>query len=318
MRNDLLHIIVPHFNLNKVQAHKRLRLEFLERYKNCGAPIYVVELALGEHGFEVTDPDNPRHLQIRTHTGVPWIKENLINLGIRKLIPQDAKYVAWVDGDITFMNPNWVQDTLRELQHAPVLQMFSECIDIGPSSQAVPGERGQDDYIRESFGKVHVHKNRIWNPNEGYTKEHCGFAWAARLSFLKMLDHFNPLIDYSVVGSADWQMACCFSGHFEKAYHGNIHSAYRARIESLFKKCELHLGHDLSYIPGLITHGWHGNKKNRKYISRWQMLIDHKFDPDVDLVYREDGLLHFSGRNKPLELALRDHSRSKNEDSIDT
>lgn len=141
---------------------------------------------------------------------------------------------------------------------------------------------------------------------------------AARLAFLRQLDPFNPLMDFSVIGSADWQMACCLVRKIEKAAHGQVSDAYKRRVEAFFKKCEMYAARDLSYVSGLLAHEWHGKKADRKYTSRWQMLLDHNFDPDTDIGYRSDGLILFTGHNPRLALALRDHHRGKNEDSIDT
>jgi hypothetical protein len=44
----------------------------------------VVELAFGNRPFEVTDPDNPRHVQVRSGHEL-WHKENLVNLGVARL-----------------------------------------------------------------------------------------------------------------------------------------------------------------------------------------------------------------------------------------
>lgn len=318
MRPDQLHIVVVHFNPNRVMAHRRLRLEFLARYADCGAPIYVVELALGDRSFEVAEAGNPRHLQLRAAADVPWAKENLANIAMRRLLPAEAKYVALVDGDVHFMNPNWITDTLHELQHAPVVQMFSECADIGPSSQAVPHERGPKDYVRHGFAKLHVQRRRDWTPGSGYDDEHCGYAWAFRKSLLDEIDPFNPLIDYSLLGAADWMMACCFVGSLEKAIHGEASDGYKRRVETFFRACEKYVRRDLSFVHGLIIHAWHGRKKDRGYMSRWGIVVGEKFDPDLDLKYRADGLLMFSGRNPKLPLLVRDHVRSKHEDSIDT
>lgn len=318
MRPEQLHVIITHFNPNRVQAHKRLRGEFLNRYKDCGALIYCVELALGEQDFEIAEAGNPRHLQIRSYGEVPWIKENLFNIARRKLLPPGAKYVALVDGDIQFMNPDWALATLHELQHAPVVQMFSECMDAGPSHQAVPHERGPEDFVRHSFAKLHVGRGRAWTPGSGYDHEHCGYAWAFRNSLLDELCPFNPLIDYSLLGSADWIMACCFVGALPKAVHGEAHPAYKRRVELFYRRCEIAIRRDLSFIPGMVIHQWHGRKRDRGYMSRWDIIIKEGFDPDLDLKYRGDGLLVYSGRNSRLPLLLRDHLRRKNEDSIDT
>lgn len=318
MRADLLHIVVAYFNPYRWNARSRLHREFMARYEK-EVPIYVVELALGDRDFEVTDPTNPRHLQLRSEYEVPWIKENLLNIGMRTLLPADAKYVAWVDGDVRFENPRWVTETLHELQHAPIVQMFSHCMDVGPSWQAIPQEKSLDDYIRTSFIKVHNDKRGCWDPSEPYSNgAHCGYAWAANLWFLRKLDIFNPLIDFSIVGSADWMMACCFAGMPNKAAHGHTTDGYKRRIQVFHHRCEMHLKGNISHVPGLLLHHWHGRKRDRKYVSRWQVPLDHKFDPDLDLAYRPDGLLQYSGRNPRLMLDVRRHSRSKNEDSIDT
>ena len=61
--------------------------------------MYVVELTVGHLPFEVTQEGHPRHLQMRTDGAVPWIKENLINVGRRVMVPRSAWAIAWVDGD---------------------------------------------------------------------------------------------------------------------------------------------------------------------------------------------------------------------------
>lgn len=322
MRPDKLHVVVPYFNPFRWEKRKKLHTEFMAWIANYGCSVYVVELAIGDREFEVTDPNNRHHLQLKTCEDIPWIKENLINLGIHKLLPHDAKYVAWVDGDVRLQNPNWVMDALHELQHAPVIQLFSECMDLGPSHQAVPMENGPTDFIRHSFLKVYWEKTRKHGkkfvPGEAYDLQHCGYAWAARLDFLRMIDNINPLLDFSLVGSADWIMACCFVGEFKKAAHGEASKGYLRRVEVFHQRVQPLLQKNVSHIPGLLVHHWHGRKKERNYMGRWKILIDTKFDPDLDLRYRRDGLLIFSGRNPELPLMLRAHGRAKNEDSIDT
>lgn len=315
-----LHVIITHFNPNRTQSHIRLRKDFLSRYENNGATIYVVELATADRPFEVIDPSNPRHLGLRAPAGqpVPWIKENLWNIGRRRLLPANAEYVACVDGDVEFMNRNWAIDTIAELHHAPVVQMFSECMDAGPSYQAVSTERGSDDFVRHSFAKLYVQNGRQWIPNNGYDKEHCGYAWAYRNSLLNDIDPVNPLIDYSLVGSADWIMACCFIGQVKKSAHGEVNANYLRRVAMFAEKCDQYVKGDLSFIKGLLVHHWHGNKNNRGYTSRWKIVLHTNYDPDRDIKYRSDGLLMFSGRNAKIPLLLRDHMRLRNEDSIDT
>ena len=59
--------------------------------------LYIVELAYDLPGkkpqkFFITEKDNPRHLQLRTNTPPIWHKENLLNIGINKLFPNEDEY----------------------------------------------------------------------------------------------------------------------------------------------------------------------------------------------------------------------------------
>ena len=58
------------------------------------------ESALPKQKFQVTQADNPLHLQI-TAPSVLWLKENLVNIAVQHL-PTDIEYLAWLDADIEF------------------------------------------------------------------------------------------------------------------------------------------------------------------------------------------------------------------------
>src|SRR6185295_6285399 len=98
--------------------------------------LYVVEIAFADRHFEVTSSTNPRHLQLRTSHEL-WHKENMVNLGVRHLLPRDWKYMAWVDGDVSFNNPNWALETIHALQHYKIVQPWSECVDLGPKGNVM-------------------------------------------------------------------------------------------------------------------------------------------------------------------------------------
>ena len=49
--------------------------------------LYVVELIYGDDAkFNVTSENNKNHLQMRTNTAPMWHKENMINIGVQKLL----------------------------------------------------------------------------------------------------------------------------------------------------------------------------------------------------------------------------------------
>ena len=99
---------------------------------------WTVEIAYGNRPFAVTDAGNPRHLQLRTSSEL-WHKENALNLlfaHVLRSVP-DAEYFAWVDADVTFARPDWAYETIQQLHHYQVVQMFSHCLDLGPKYEPV-------------------------------------------------------------------------------------------------------------------------------------------------------------------------------------
>ena len=55
---------------------------------------------LAEQKFEITRANDRRHIQL-VAPSIMWLKENLINIAIKRL-PQNIEYVAWLDADIEF------------------------------------------------------------------------------------------------------------------------------------------------------------------------------------------------------------------------
>ncbi|MCX6612676.1 MAG: hypothetical protein NTW74_17725, partial [Acidobacteria bacterium] len=105
---------------NPVRYASRYRLFEGFKAQNEGTHIrhWTVEVAYGNRPFAVTDPSNPRHLQVRTSSEL-WHKENALNLLFAHVLRHnpDAEYFAWVDADVTFARPDWAYETIQQLQH---------------------------------------------------------------------------------------------------------------------------------------------------------------------------------------------------------
>jgi hypothetical protein len=131
-----LDVIAVVSNPRRFLSRYRLFRDFESRMLEAGARLTVVECAFGDRAFEVADRD-PRvnYVKVRTDHEV-WSKENLINLGFSRL-PDDAEYVAWCDGDVEFLRPDICDETVHQLQHHPVVQMFSEAHDLGPDGHVI-------------------------------------------------------------------------------------------------------------------------------------------------------------------------------------
>jgi hypothetical protein len=128
-----LHVIIVISNPNLYAIRYILAREFIKRMEmeETDIILYIVELAYGKQQFLVTEAKNKRHLQIRTQTAPIWHKENMINIGVKKLLPKSWKAFAWIDADIEFESSSWALDTLKIMNGSKdVVQLFSHCVDM--------------------------------------------------------------------------------------------------------------------------------------------------------------------------------------------
>lgn len=311
--HDTLHVVTMISNPVRYKSRYALFREFEQRVTQAGATLWVVEIAFGERPHEITCADNPRHLQLRSNTEL-WHKENALNLLIGRL-PRDWRYVAWVDADINFARPDWALETVHQLQHYAVVQMFSECMDLSPGYELVPDEHGGEHLpgmIRQH------HRGHKWGKAPyGQHVGHCGYAWAMRRD---AFDCVGGLIDASVCGANDHHMARALIGNVLESVHGSTSKAFKDHLQVWGHRAKGIRG-NVGYVPGLALHYWHGSKKKRGYRDRWKILVDSQFDPHRDLKRDHQGLyqLHDDGTPRMTRLRdeLRSYFRSREEDSID-
>jgi glycosyltransferase involved in cell wall biosynthesis len=270
--------------------------------ENAGAVLITVEAAFGNRPHAITEANNPHHLQLRTNTEI-WHKENLINLGIERL-PQDWEYVAWIDADIQFADPNWVNETLNQLQHYDVVQMFSKAQDLGP--------RHEPFQVHNGF--MYSYLNSLCDNTKDYSQWHPGFAWAARRSAINAL---GGLIDIAILGAGDRHMAHALIGTVKKTIHSKLNQAYAKELILWENRAERYIRRNVGYVPGLILHYWHGKKRDRRYADRWKIIIDNNYNPHIDLKEDWQGLWQLTEHNFKLRDDIRAYFRSRNEDSID-
>lgn len=296
-----LYVITPIINPCRYKSRYRLYNEFAKMVADAGAILYTVEVAFGNRPFVITDKDNPNHLQLRTSSEI-WHKENMINLGIAKF-PRDWEYMAWVDADVSFARPDWVAETLQQLQHYHVVQMFSVAHDLDPDHTS----------FQRHFGFAYSYLNGL-RGSKDYANWHPGFAWAARRS---AIDHLGGLIDFAILGAADRHMAFGLIGRIKETIHSRIKSGYAQELLMWEQRAERDIKRNIGYVPGLLLHHWHGKKRDRRYRERWDILVSNQYDPDVDLKRDWQGLYTLTDRSIKLRDDIRAYFRSRNEDSID-
>jgi hypothetical protein len=289
--------------------------EFQHHAVSYGAKLTVAEVAFGDRPFEVqAHPQAYQLLQMRTNHEL-WLKESAINVAVSKL-PADWKYVAWIDGDVAFVNPDWVQETIQQLQHHPIVQMFHTAIDMSPDHRPIGTFKGFPASIAE-HGFISADKREQAAYYVGDQREgglyHPGYAWACRRD---AWDAMGGLLDINMVGGADLQMAYGLYGACDTAVFDGASLGYRKAVLDWQEHTQA-LKRNVGWVPGTLLHHWHGSKVNRRYFDRWQVLRDSEFDPYTDLKRDWQGLWQLAGNKIGLRDDLMRYFRQRNEDSID-
>jgi len=274
---DKLHVIAVISNPCLYATRYILMKEFIQRMENDDSDIilYIVELAYKDQKFLITNKKNKRHLQIRCDVPL-WHKENMINLGVKKLLPETWKAFAWVDADLEFENANWASDTLRVLNGCKdIVQLFSHCDDMDREEKTMRVFNSAGFQYEKGYPYCGAGPN-FWHP---------GYAWACtRKAYEKM----GGLYDVGILGSGDHVMSFSLLGRGLKAVNEFSSEEYKETIVEFEKKSK---GLRLGYIPGLIRHHYHGSKQNRKYSERWQILLKHNYNPLIHIKYDENGII---------------------------
>src|SRR5208337_2403533 len=132
-----LHVTACYSNPFRWRTRRELANDFRRHMAACpNVQLHMVELAYGDRPFDVTSPDNPNDVQLRTPHEL-WHKENLLNLGVRSF-PKNWRYGAYIDADFTFTRHDWALEAIHMLQHYDWLQLFSYYANL--TGDTVPGE----------------------------------------------------------------------------------------------------------------------------------------------------------------------------------
>lgn len=309
MRSDSLHVVTAIANPIRWGSRIKLYREFEQHMLDSGVKLTTVECAYGDRPHELAGNPHVNHIAVKARTLV-WNKECLLNLGIQRL-GADAQYIGTFDADIRFRRANWATETVQALQLYSVVQPWSDAYDLGP----------HDEHIQhhKSFGSV-FHADRPvapegpnwWKFNGGpYDYPHSGYAWAWTRS---ILDKIGGLLEIGGMGSGDHHMALGLAGKAHKSMPAGTDPAYASHVHRWQDRAIEHVAGKVGYVPGTIEHAFHGRKADRKYVPRWEMFVEHAFNPNTDLKRNSYGVLEFAGNKPALERAFDRYLRSREED----
>ena len=310
---ERLHVVACVSNPCGWRRRFDLARAFLRRMEAEDAvEVYFIELAYGQDEFHVAEDDNPRHLRLRSAGAPIWHKENLINVAVRALLPADWQAMAWIDADVAFDNHSWATDALRLLNgQFDVLQLFSHAEDLGPDGAPMKTYTSFGRDV-ERVGLGGISATEIKKQKASAQRWHSGYAWACTR---RAFERCGGLYDEGILGSGDHYMSMALLGLADAAMPANVTADYRQSLRVWERRAR---GLRVGYVPGVLQHFYHGQKKNRGYHNRFLLLVRHCFEPSRHLSRRpDDGLLEPSAEC-PQEL-LEDidaYFKSRDEDDI--
>lgn len=345
----------------------------IKHFVDSGAVITLVEagfnrreLVYADSGLDGTPASNCgvlgsdhnfRHKYIGLHTRDElWIKENLINIGVQQL-PYDWQQVAWIDGDVHFLRPNWVGEAIHKLQHGTqsdiaFLQMFSHARDLSPSYEMLPEAYPHADglgFVRawqEGMLKTTItpeikadlkalpgsptHLNLDFEAEKaqqidltngsyyGPPRVFPGLAWACTR---KAWEAVGGLLDIAVWGGGDWHASHSLIEKTEGMMRNDLHRNYQKMVNQWYHRCRTHVRRNVLVMEGSILHHWHGRKSQRGYNAKHALLAQFGFDPLRHLKRDSQGLWQLHDDRSTSYVQIRDMMRrialERNEDSID-
>lgn len=307
-KNNTLHVIGVIQNSVRYQSRYRLFRSWLkEMLATPNVVVHVVEATYGDRAPECA-PENGEYNyhQVRTTSEI-WLKENLINIGVRNLLPRDWKYMAWVDCDVHFRNTDWAQATLHQLQHYNILQPWSDLVDLDFHG----GIHGHF----KSFGYLCANDKPMWHGKgkDGYTYGHTGMAWACTRYWY---ENVEKLLEICVVGAGDHHMGWGCLGKVRETIHSGMPEDYYEVCEEWQRRAQHACAGMVGYVHGRIEHCFHGPKERRQYWGRWDILTSNKFSPKKHLAHDSQGVLILQGSVKEqMEHEIMKYNRERLEDS---
>lgn len=333
-----LYAIVPVFNCYRWTTRWKHAQRAIKHFIDSGAVVYLIEAAFGEREFAMDElaahkifGDAPpisdelapncrhdserrgqhRYIQMRTKSEL-WLKENMINVAAG-FLPDDAKYIAWLDADILFSRPNWVGETIHLLQHYKFIQMFSHAQDLDRHYQVI-AQRPSFCYAYQEglpMNDPYYHGKKglgAWS----------GLAWACTR---EAWDEVGGLIDIAIHGGGDYHMAFALIEEVKKSIRKDVHPGYRDALLDWEDHCKKHIRKNIGCMTGTVQHMFHGKKKNRKYGNRHKLLAETQYNPAKDIKYDRQGLLQLVDDGSERFIRLRDGMRayglSRDEDSTE-
>lgn len=217
-------------------------------------PVFTVECVIKD---QVPLLENPT-LQVKSNS-LLFYKEHLYNLLVPK-IPEQYTKLVFLDADILFDCPNWVDEISKSLDTHDAVQPFSLAHWLNVDYKNI---------VFSNKSTVYALKNVRSLPNRNIYAYHPGFVWAMKRDLFNKIGGF---FDKCLFGTGD----SFFSHMWIINETGNTVAIQtcplidKEYIDWLVKVNTI--PKTVTYLPFTIYHLYHGSLKNRQYDNRYDNI----------------------------------------------
>ena len=283
----MIEVVTCHFNPCGYRRLVENYWAFRRHMRSFNVSLRTIELTFDDQKPQI---DDAMHVHGTRQANLMWQKESLLN---RLIETSSAELIAWIDADVWFMNPSWVEQATELLQAgADVIQLFSR-------AQMINKFGIVEDRAWKSSISAYLCNERF----DDYTRVHPGLAWAARGDWLRR----QWLYDRLVAGCGDSVMSNLWCGG-----RLDISEFSRESVADItaWRNCKPQPR--LGYVSGTVLHMYHGSNANR---NRREQRHFHQIILPEDVKRRDDGVLEWSETAPLLDIArIRDRFSERNED----
>lgn len=198
---------------------------------------------------------------------VLWQKEAMINYAAKKLI-EYYENIAFIDSGLILEN-NWAEKSIEKLNHYDIIQPFSHGLWIDKTGKV---DRINDGYVWWKKNNTRFNQNNY--PSTG-------ICWIVKRDFFIT----DSLYDRAIVGGGDriFANAILPSDRAESDIQSSNNKHSLNEINKWTQKIR-NKKYTVDCIDGYFTHLWHGDMPSRQYKKRYNILINHDFNPKTDII----------------------------------
>ena len=290
-------------------------ISFIERIKRYNVHVVTVEAYSFKSKYRV-DKLNINTISVRC-TQSYWMKECLLNIGIRRLLSEGYENIAWVDADIMFKSNSWPESILEGLSTNNVVQIFENC------HEKISTEVGQET---TDTNQLYTHgRSTISNSSSvdilssvlSRTGE-LGYGYAYNSHVLSEC----KLYDSAILGAGDFAniLGCVYNDEHEHMIRNDrfFHNTSEDFIQDYIKwasRMSASVENKIGYCKEDILVLPHGSRRNRKYVTRENIIKRYKFRPTDDLIKSQSGVYTLSNRLVDMSRDIEVYFKDRKEDS---